>query len=367
MDFTENNILYIKKLCGEFVEEHYKDEEIYFDEFWKIYEPALQSWIGKPPKKWRLKLSRRRFPRVIGMADGSEAIELVTPKILEVVATSYTHIARIRETLSLQRVKEVLEMCAKKLPDSVKMQTVNFFSPLILNDLEVAEGATDKKVKSEKPIWEKPQQQEEKKEYKAYPHESLDGNEIKALFDQINSSQHEDLEFNYTMFTEQDVRENIEDTLRCRKKLTEEWHSEINNLYPKLAEEFLYILDFISDKFYFDGKELWTSTDEKVEYNYYKALAIILLSSKESQITFKELYVRVTSEDYVTGAKNTVQHWVTVLKHRLGVKKKDLNRLFKSWKSKEKNGYEVVKESEPTFLVLLEKEMTQKILKYSIL
>jgi hypothetical protein len=186
--------------------------------------------------------------------------------------------------------------------------------------------------------------------------------EITFLFKQIETSRVENREYKYIMYTEQDVKEDIETTMKCGRKLTEEWYSELQNFYPRLAEQILYILDFASEIFYFNGKQLPTSTDPKAEYNYYKALFIILLSPKGTQITFEDLYRNVTGVYDEEKARITTQHWFTVLKNRLGVKKKDLNRLFKSWK---REGYKVEKEEESKFLLILETGMVQKIMKFS--
>jgi hypothetical protein len=186
--------------------------------------------------------------------------------------------------------------------------------------------------------------------------------EIKSLFEEINASQKEDLNFKYLMFMEQDVRESREKMMDSRKKLTGEWHTLLTEFYPKLAGEFLYILDFVSETFYYKGKKLWTSTAEKVEYNYYKALAVILLLPKDRLITFKELYKGVTGIYNEDKDRSSIQRWFTDLKQLLGVEKKGLNRLFTSWKG---NGYKVVKGDEFKFLLILDRSMFQNIVKFS--
>lgn len=192
------------------------------------------------------------------------------------------------------------------------------------------------------------------------PQEQEEG--ITFLFKRLEASQREGREYKHIMYTEQDVKEDIKTTMKCGRKLTEEWYSELQNFYPRLAEQILYIFDFASEIFYFNGKQLPTSTDPKAEYNYYKALFIILLSPKGTQITFEDLYRIVTGVYDEEKARITTQHWFTVLKNRLGVKKKDLNRLFKSWK---REGYKVEKEEESKFLLILETGMVQKIMKFS--
>jgi hypothetical protein len=343
--FSSDTIEYIHKSIQEFIEDNYNDEMIFFDDIWEIYEDELKKWVGKPPRKWRLKLPKRKLPKVIGMTDGTPSIELFTPTIIETVSASYKDIAKMKENISLERIEKIIkERCGKKLPYSDVLRAVGFFAPYMFRDSEKMRLVPKEEAKKEIEM------------------DSRIGEEIYYIFKQIDTSHEEDIEYKYIMYTEKDVKDDIEITLKGGRKLTEEWHSKLQNLYPTLTGKFRYILDFASEIFYFNEKELWTSTDEKTEYNYYKALAVILLYPKENQITFEKLYRGVTGTYNKAKARGSIHRWFTDLKHLLGVKKKDLNRLFVSWKGK---GYKVVKKDEFNFLFILEEEMVQNMMKFS--
>lgn len=328
----------------------------------------MKRWLNKPPKKYRFKRGKVKHPKFLSISGPSEALDLTTPKIIEIISSSLFQVAGLREHVSLKKIGEIIiQTCGKKLSSDFRLKLVKNFAPIMLEDLEKMKLIPEKELKEELEMdsligIDEPEMPEEKREYKAYSHESPDGEKIKALFDLINSFQDEDLEFKYFMFTEQAVKDNIEDTLEGGKKLDDERHSELMKLYPALAVKYRYLFDFASEVFYFSGEELWSSDEEQAEYNYYRAMAIILLLSEGSQVTFEELYRGVTGTYSEEKARGIIQRWFTDLKNLLRVKKKDLNRIFLSWKGK---GYKVVKKDEFKFLLVLDEEMFQNIMKFS--
>lgn len=285
MDFTKNTIHCIKKFCGEFIEEHFRDEEIYFDEFWKVYEPSLQNWVGIPPKKWRLKIPRGRFPRVIGMADGSEAIELVTPKIIEVIADTYKNIAKIREDLSITKIEEIIKKhCGKKLPYSVILQAVGFFAPLIFQDLKKVKSDEWRELEGRLKESESPPfQQQEKKEYIMYTDKNRNGTH-----------------------------------------LTKTEYLDKKNEYENKASDFKFIIDEVDYTSFFEGINI-NETGRKTPVSpAWSALIFLLLLEKArgKTVDYREVFENVwIGETYFEGhSYKAVEKWISMFRVFLGDK-----------------------------------------------
>lgn len=169
-------INFIHKFSKEFIEKHISSELLYFDDLWEIYEPQLRRWLGRPSKKILLKLPKRRAPKVVGMADDSQKIE-ITPKIVEGVTTSYKELERMGEGLSMEKVEVTLKRnWRRKLPYSVILQAVGLFAPHMFKDLKKTEDLIESEKADEYAMnfhieKDEPTNHEEKKAYKIYSHE----------------------------------------------------------------------------------------------------------------------------------------------------------------------------------------------------
>lgn len=144
---------YIHKLSRKFIKECYKEEIIFFDSIWEIYEPELRKWIDKPPEKWHFKIHKIRLARTLGFSDSSQVLDLITPKILEIISASIIQVAKLKGYCSLERIEEIISNCSEKLPSSLRLQTINYFAPLILRDLRRVRIIPEKEVKKEYEIY----------------------------------------------------------------------------------------------------------------------------------------------------------------------------------------------------------------------
>lgn len=169
--FSSDAINYIQRLSKKFVKKNLNEEMIFFDGIWEVYEFELKKWINEPSKKWRFKSTKTRLVKILGMSGKNEALELITPTIIEILTTSFINIYKIKENLSLERIEETIKnCCGNKLSDDDRFQTISFFAPRIFQDLSNIKGIPVEEIK-------------EKNEYKVYshkhpPHKYPEGEEI---------------------------------------------------------------------------------------------------------------------------------------------------------------------------------------------
>jgi hypothetical protein len=182
MTFSNDIISHIHKLCQEFIEDNYSAEIIYFNEIWELYKPELKKWLNKPPKKWRFRLSKPKRVKYLSMADSAQPIELTTPKVIEVISASFFRVAGFGEHISLEKIEEIINTYGKKLSSELGLKIINYFAPLILEDLEKMKLVPTpiKEVKKEIEMDSRlepkrdefpPKVVEEKKDYWIYSHE----------------------------------------------------------------------------------------------------------------------------------------------------------------------------------------------------
>lgn len=145
----------IQKSCQKFIDNNYNDEIIFFDDIWEIYEAELKRWLNKPPKKWRFRLPKRKRVKYLSISDSTQAIDLTTPKVIEVISASFFQVAGLGENISLEKIEEIINTYGKKLSSELGLKVINYFAPIMLEDLEKM-----KLVPKE----------EEKKEYVLYSH-----------------------------------------------------------------------------------------------------------------------------------------------------------------------------------------------------
>ena len=57
-----------------FVKENFRDELMFFDNIWEIYESELRKYQDKLPEKRRLKISRFKLMGALGFSDSSQVV-----------------------------------------------------------------------------------------------------------------------------------------------------------------------------------------------------------------------------------------------------------------------------------------------------
>jgi hypothetical protein len=179
--YSPDIIDYIHNSSKKFVEDNYSDETLFFDEFWKIYELQLKKWTEKQPRRWRLKVPKSKHPKFLSISGGKDALDLVTPKVIEAVSASFFQIAGIKEKVSIDLVEDVISNCGRRLSDELKAQIKDFFAPIIIRDLKMMRGMQPEKEIKEEVLVEAqidsvramlpPKSAKEKNEYWIYSHE----------------------------------------------------------------------------------------------------------------------------------------------------------------------------------------------------
>lgn len=177
--FSPDVIKFIHNRSRQFIESSHSDEMVFFEDIWEIYEEHLEKWINKPPRKWKFRTSKLKIPNFLSVSGGPDTLDLITPKILEVISLSYAQIIALKEH-SLERIQEVISKCVKKLPRDIREETVSYLTPLIQKDsmkvLNIPEEEVKKEIEMDSRLKPKkdeipPKVVEEKKEYKIYSHE----------------------------------------------------------------------------------------------------------------------------------------------------------------------------------------------------
>ena len=131
--FSPDVIEFIHNRSRQFIESSHSDEMVFFEDIWEIYEEHLEKWINKPPRKWKFRTSKLKIPNFLSVSGGPDTLDLITPKILEVISLSYAQIIALKEH-SLERIQEVISKCVKKLPRDIREETVSYLAPLMLKD-----------------------------------------------------------------------------------------------------------------------------------------------------------------------------------------------------------------------------------------
>ena len=192
--FSSETIESIHKSIKRFVEDNYGEELIFFDRIWEIYETELKRWLNKPLKKYRFKRGKVKHPKFLSISGPSEALDLTTPKIIEIISASLFQVAGLREHVSLKKIGEIIiQTCGKKLSSDFRLNLVKSFAPIMLEDLEKMKLVPEKEVKEElelehdlTKVEKEPESssltEEEKKEYKVYSHEFPQGEPVSSVF-----------------------------------------------------------------------------------------------------------------------------------------------------------------------------------------
>ena len=156
---------YSQKLSKTFIEKYYRDEIMFFDNIWEIYEPELNRLIEFPFEKWHFKIPKYKLMGALGFSYSAKVEELITPKIIQVIFAALFKLKKLQGVLSEKTVEETIDKCGEDLPGSLRSQTVSYFAPLIQKDLEKIGRIPAIEV-------------EEEKKYVMYSHKNKKGNEI---------------------------------------------------------------------------------------------------------------------------------------------------------------------------------------------
>ncbi len=104
---------YIHKSSKKFVNEHYKEEAIFFDNIWEIYEPELRKRINKHPEKWRFKILRHKLMGALGFTDVSQALNIMTPIIVTTLSATIVNIKDLGYIPNNKEIRKILDKNAK--------------------------------------------------------------------------------------------------------------------------------------------------------------------------------------------------------------------------------------------------------------
>lgn len=156
LTFSSSIIAHIHKLSRSFIDRYYKDETVFFDNIWEIYEPELKKWISKHPEKWHFKVKKSRLLGALGFTDPTQIPDLITPKIIDVISKIERNIMwRLMYSKFIPKIRDI-EMIMEKsmdsfeLPSDVENNLKSFLFPMCLKDIsKISEALKREEIRIE--------------------------------------------------------------------------------------------------------------------------------------------------------------------------------------------------------------------------